>query len=110
MDTTFFEQIIRGVVYNYQKASLGIRLVKLSNFSQCIVSGVFLQNCKGYIGVVFRSPSQGKIEFENFRSGFDELLSKTASSNSLFIIILGNFIARSSCRWKNKTKAEALTS
>ena len=63
--------------------------------------------CKGYIGVVYRSPSQDSTEFENFLSDFDELLSKTASTNSLFTITLGNFSARSSSWWKeDKTKRE----
>ena len=65
----------RGAVCIYHKESLGVHLVKLSNLSQCIVCEVFLQNCKGYIGVVYRSPSQNNIEFESFLSDFDELLS-----------------------------------
>ena len=66
-----------------------------------------MQNCKGYIGVVYRSPSQDNIEFESFLSDFDELLSKTASSNSLFTIILGDFNATSSTWWKeDKTTTE----
>ena len=75
-----------------------------------------MQNCKGYIGVVYRSPSQDNIEFESFLSDFDELLSKTASSNCLFTIILGDFNARSSTWWKEDktategTHLEALTS
>ena len=106
----------RGGVCIYHKESLGVRLVKLSNLTQCIVCEVFLQNCKGYIGVVYRSPSQDNIEFESFLSDFDELLSKTASSNSLFAIILGDFNARSSTWWKEDktttegTHLEALTS
>ena len=61
-------------------------------------------------------PSQDNIEFESFLSDFDELLSKTASSNSLFTIILGDFNARSSTWWKEDktttegTHLEALTS
>ena len=63
--------------------------------------------CRGYIGVVYRSPSQDSTEFENFLSDFDELLSKTASTNSLFTIILGDFNARSLSWWnKDKTKME----
>ena len=66
-----------------------------------------MQNFKGYIGVVYRSPSQDNIEFENFLSDFDELLSKTASNNSLFTIILGDFNTRSSSWWKeDKTTTE----
>ena len=68
-------------------------------------SDVFLQNCKGYIGVVFRYPSQENIEFENFLLDSNEVLSKTPSSNSLFIIILGDFNAGSWSQWKDKTKA-----
>ena len=44
----------RGVCI-YHKESLGVHLVKLSNLCQCIVCEVFLQNCKGYIGVVCKS-------------------------------------------------------
>ena len=52
---------------------------------------------------------QGNIEFENFLSNFDELLIKTASSNSLFTIILGDFNYRSSSWWKeDKTTVESI--
>ena len=101
-----------GGVCIYHKESL----VKSSNLSQCIVCEVFLQNCKGYIGIVYRSSSKDNIEFETFLSDLDELLSKTASSNSLFTIILGDFNARSSASWKEDktategTHLEALTS
>ena len=91
----------RGDVCIYYKESLGVvRVVKLSNLSQCIMCEVSVQNCKGYIGVVYRSPSRNNIEFENVLSDFEELLSKTVSSNSLFTLILGNFNARSSSWWK----------
>ena len=70
---------------------------------------VSLRHCKGYISVVYRSPSQDNAEFENFLSDFDELLSKTASASSLFTIILGGFNARSSSWWKkDKTMAEGI--
>ena len=108
--------IKRGGVCIYHKEYRGVCLVKLSFPSQCIVSEVFLQKCKGYIGVVYRSPSQGNIEFESFLPDVDELLSKTASSNSLFTIVLGDFNARSLTWWKEDktttegTHLEALTS
>ena len=106
----------RGGVCIYYKESLGVRVVKLSNLSQCIMCEVSVQNCKGYTGVVYRSPRQNNIEFENFLSDFDELLSKTVSSNSLFTLILGDFNARSSSWWKEDrtttegSQLEALTS
>ena len=58
--------------------------------TMCVICEVSLQNWKGYIGVVYRSPSQNSTEFKNFLSDFDELLSKTASTKSLFTIILGD--------------------
>ena len=81
--------------------------MKLSNLSQCVICQVSLQNCKGYIGVVYRSSSQDSTEFENFLYHFDELLSKTASTNSLFTIILSDVNARSLSCWKeDKTTTE----
>ena len=38
----------QGGVCIYYKESLGVREVKLSNLSQCIICEVSLQNCKGY--------------------------------------------------------------
>ena len=85
----------RGGVCIYCKESLGVCEVKLPNLSQCVICEVSLQNCKGYIGVAYRSPNQDSTKFEKFLSDFDELLSvlyKTASrTNSLFTIILGTF-------------------
>ena len=75
-----------------------------------------MQNCKGYIGVVYRPPSLHSTEFEKFLSDFDKRLSKTASTNSLFSIILGEFNARTLFWWKEDktttegTHLEALTS
>ena len=84
----------------YHKESLGAYEGKLLKLSEYVICEFSLQNCKGYIGVVYRSPSQGNTESENLLSDFDELLCKTASTNSLFIIILGDFDATSSSWWK----------
>ena len=91
MDTNVSEQIIQVIQKEEEfvsitndKESLGHRCP-----SSRIIQPLSNLNCKGYIGVVYRSPSQDNItEYENFLSDFDELLSKTASSNSLFTIIL----------------------
>ena len=98
----------RGVCI-YYKESLCALEVKLLNLSQFIICEVSLRYCKGYIGAVYRSPSQNNVESENFLSDFDELLSKTASSSSLFTLILGDFNARSLSWWKkDKTTAEGI--
>ena len=98
------------------KETLAVRIVNSLNFSECIVCEVSIQNSKGHLDVICRSPSQNIIEFKNFLSNFEKLLNYTTSSNGLFTIILGDFNARSSVWWtKDKTttegtKLESLTS
>ena len=84
-----------------------IHLVNSLNFNECIVCEVSIQNSKDYIGVIYRSPNQNIVEFENFLSNFEKLLNYTTSSNGLFTLILGDFNARSSVWWtKVKTTTE----
>ena len=75
---------------------MGACVVNLTNISEHIISEVSTQNNKGYIGVVYRSPSQDAIEFQNFLSSFETDLSDSTTNNALFTIILGDFNARSS--------------
>ena len=55
------------------------------------------------------------VSYENFLSNFEKLLNYTTSSNGLFIIILGDFNARSSVWWTKDitttegTQLESLT-
>ena len=46
--------------------------------------GVSIQNCKGYIAVIYRSPSQNTAEFKEFLSDFEEILNTATSSTSLY--------------------------
>ena len=62
------------------------------NFNECIICEVSIQNSKGYIGVIYRSPSQNIIEFENFALNSEKVLNYTTSSNGLFTIILGDLM------------------
>ena len=98
----------RGGVCIYYKESLSVRALNLTNITECIICEVSIQNCKGYIGVIYRSPSQNTAEFKEFLPKFVSILNTTASySSSLFTIILGDFNARSSFWWKNdKTTVE----
>ena len=85
----------------YYKESLSVRALNLTNLSECIICEVSIQNCKGYIGVIYKSPSQNTAEFEGILSIFEDILNATAPSSCLFTIILGDFNARSSFWWKN---------
>ena len=105
----------RGGVCIYYKELLSVRALNLTNLNECIICEVSIQNCKGYIGVIYRSPNQSTAEFEEFLSNFEDILNTTVSSSSLFTIILGDFNARSSWSKNGKTTVdgallEALTS
>ena len=58
--------IKRGGVCIYYKESLSVRALNLTNLSECIICEVSIQNCKGYIGVIYRSPNQNIAELKNF--------------------------------------------
>ena len=86
----------KGGVCIFYKETLGASMLKSLCFSECIISEVSTQNCKGNVGVVYRSLSKDSFEFKNFLSNFEKVLSDTTSCNSLFTIILGDFNVRSS--------------
>ena len=79
--------------------SLVVYIVKSLSFNECIICKVCIQNSKGYVDIVYKSPIQDSFEFENILSNFAKVLSDTTSCNSLFTIILGDFNARSSVWW-----------
>ena len=48
----------RDGVCIFYKETLGVCMVQSLSFSECIFCEVFVQSCKGYVGVAYRSPSQ----------------------------------------------------
>ena len=92
----------RGGVCIYYKESLAVRLVGIISLPECLVCEVTVQNIKGYIVVMYRSPSQSSIESESSLSGFEDMLSGVLFSKSQFTVILGDFNARSSTWWSNE--------
>ena len=57
------------------------------------------QKKKGYVAVVYRSPSQSTFEIESFLSGLEELVSKLLCSKSQFTVVLGDLNARLPAWW-----------
>ena len=84
----------RGGAFIYYKEPLAVRLVDITFLHECIVCELTIQNKKGYVDVMYRSPSQSSIEFESFLSGFEDMLSSVLFSKSQFTVILGDFNAR----------------
>ena len=85
----------RGGVCIYYKDSLAVRLVDITSLLECLVYEVTIQNKKGCIAVMYRSPNQSSMELESFLSGFEDMLSSVLFSKSQFTVILGDFNARS---------------
>ena len=106
----------KGGVCIYYKESLAVKLINVNFLSECLLCEVTLDDKKGYIAVLYRSPSQNSSEFDNFLSGFENMLNLINSFKPDFTIILGDFNARSKSWWNKVTnsnegtKIDALTS
>ena len=53
----------------------------MTSLTKCLVCEVIIQTKKGYVAVVYRSPSQITSEFEYILSGLKELLSNIIGKN-----------------------------
>ena len=61
-------------------------------------------NKKGHVAVLYRSPSQNSLEFDNFTLNFEMMLGDINSSNPHFCIILGDFNVRPNNWWQGDTQ------
>ena len=66
--------IKRDGVCLYYKENLSLRSINVPFLSQCVLCKVSLQSQKGYVIVIYRSPSQSTVEFDEFLSNFESLL------------------------------------
>ena len=106
----------RGGVCAYFKESLSVKTINTIYLNECLVFEITLQNKRGYVVSLYRSPSQSPDEFDEFLNNFENLLNVITSHKVDFIFILGDFNARTPSWWKNDsstsegTRIEALTS
>ena len=82
---------MRGGVCIYYRESLAIQLVETNYLSEYLLCEVCINNKKGYVAVLYRSPSQNSLKFDNFVLKFEMMLSDINSSKPHFSIILGDF-------------------
>ena len=106
----------RGGVCVYIKNSLATKICKISNLTECIVVELNVNNKKGYVIALYRSPSQSTDEFDEFLFHLDQTLHDIGSLNPYFTILLGDFNAKSHS-WYDKditsiegSRIESLTS
>ena len=89
----------RGGVCIFYRESLAVQSIKINYLNECLLCEVSLNNKKSYIAVLYRSPSQNSLEFDNFILSFEKLLCEINSFKPDFSIILGDFNARSNSWW-----------
>ena len=89
----------RGGISIYYKESLDVKVLDVSFMNECILCEVLVQNKRGYVADIYRSPSQNNTAFDVFLNSFDNLLNIVDKSSSLFTVILGDFNARSTSWW-----------
>ena len=84
-----------GGVCIYYKGNLFLRHIKTEYFPQCLLCKISIQNQTGYLTVTYRSPNQNNNEFNEFLTNFERLLNHVKQLKSSFLVILGDFNARS---------------
>ena len=85
----------RGGVCAYVRESLPARNFRNSYLRECLTLKVTISNKKGYVITLYRSPSQTSDEFQSFISNLEKLLININSFDPHFVILLGDFNAKS---------------
>ena len=83
----------------YYKENLSLRIIIASFLYQCVLCEVTIQRQKGYVILIYPSPSQATVEIDEFLSNFEKLLNFVKQLQPSFTIILGDFNVRSKSRW-----------
>ena len=71
------------------------------NLNKCLVLEINIQNKKGFVISLYRSPNQGKDEFDQFLLNFEQRIFDRMSQYPHFISVTVDFNVRSSSWWKN---------
>ena len=69
--------------------------------SKAIACEIQLNGKKYFFSVIYRSPSQTPLEFENFMNNFELMLSSMQTGNPYSVIITGGFNCISSQCWEH---------
>ena len=70
---------------------------------ECLLCEVMIDNIRGCIALIYRSPSQNSLEFQHFLSGFEQLLINIEGFKPNFTVLLGDYNARSRSWWASDT-------
>ena len=96
----------RGGVCAYVRETLPVRNFSNSYLSECLTLEVTITSRKGYVITLYRSPSQTSDEIQSFISNLEKLLINMNSFDPHFVILLGDFNAKSKSWSINDTTTE----
>ena len=97
----------RGGVGLYVKDSFPARnRLDLATLPECIVCEGQLDKKNYCFAILYRSPSQSHIEFQDFTNNFELMLSKMSGENPYCVIITGDFNCCSTNWWEDDIKNE----
>ena len=96
----------RGGVCAYVRESLPVRNFSNSYLSECLTLEVTISNKKDYVITLYRSPSQTSDDIQSFIRNLEKLLININSLDPHFVILLGDFSAKSNSWSVNDTTTE----
>ena len=88
----------RGGVCAYIRESLTVRCFSNAYLQECLILEISINNKKGYVVSLYRSPSQTPDEFDSFINNFEKLIIDIYSRKADFVLMIGDFNAKS-CNW-----------
>ena len=92
-----------GGVWVYFKESLPVSCLPNPYLKECLIFEVSINNKRGYVVSIYRSPSQTSDDFNSFTTNLEKLVGNISSSNPHFILMIGDFNAKSSNWSSNDT-------
>ena len=88
----------------YIRKSLDVRCFSHKYLQECLILGISINNKKGYVLSLYRSPSQSPNEYDSFINNFEKLIINIYSRKADFVLLIGGFNAKS-YNWSiNNTK------
>ena len=93
----------RGDVCIHFKKSLPVSCLPNPYLKECLIFEVSINNKRGYVVSIYRSPSQTSDYFNSFTTNLEKLVGNISSSNPHFILMIGDFNAKSSNWSSNDT-------
>ena len=91
----------RGSVCVYFKESLPASCLCSPYLKECLIFEVSINNKRGYVFSMYRSPSQTSDDFNSFATNLEKLVVIMSSSNPHFISMIGDF------NWSSKDTTNA---